>query len=244
MSLKLTIIETGLPPLAIRDKYPKGYPAMFEALFRRVDPDMTFETVALESGDALPDPETLEAILITGSAYGVYDDVPWMRTLEEWIGFAAEQRVPMLGICFGHQVIASALGGDVRKAVEKGWGVGRHTYQVASHPDWMMPQAETFAVGVSHQDQVLSTPIGAEVLAGNDFAPHAALVYSRAPILSFQGHPEFSDEFLMDLYEARKGNPLTQEQVDQARESFRQPDDNTLMAKLIVDFLKATLRKS
>ena len=243
MSLKLTIIETGLPPLAIRDKYPKGYPAMFEALFRRVDPDMTFETVALESGDALPDPETLEAILITGSAYGVYDDVPWMRTLEEWIGFAAEQRVPMLGICFGHQVIASALGGDVRKAVEKGWGVGRHTIRSpAIQTGWCRrPRPRCWR---QPSDQVLSTPIGAEVLAGNDFAPHAALVYSRAPILSFQGHPEFSDEFLMDLYEARKGNPLTQEQVDQARESFSQPDDNTLMAKWMADFLKANLRKS
>ncbi len=238
MTMRLTIIETGLPPVAIRDQYPGGYPLMFEDLFRRVAPDMTFETVALEKGDELPDPESLEAILITGSAYGVYDDVPWMPALKDWIGFAAENSVPMIGICFGHQVIADALGGDVRKAVEKGWGLGRHTYQIAQKPYWMTPQAETFSVGVSHQDQVLSTPPDAEILAGNDFAPHAALIYRRAPIISFQCHPEFSDEFLSNLYQARKGNPLTDAQVEAAEDSFVVPDDNELVARWMVSFLK------
>lgn len=239
--MRLTIIETGLPPLAIRDKYPGGYPLMFEHLFGAVAPDMTFETVALEKGDALPDPETLEAILITGSAYGVYDDVPWMRTLKEWIGFAAEHQVPMIGICFGHQVIADALGGDVRKS-DKGWGLGRHTYQIERHPFWMTPDADQFSVGVSHQDQVLSLPPDAEVLAGNAFAPHAALVYGRAPIISFQCHPEFDDDFLRNLYEARRGNPLTQEQVDGAISSFSIMDDNLLVTKWMVNFLNSCIK--
>ena len=235
--MRLTIIETGLPPLAIRDQYPGAYPKMFEDLFISVDPEMTFETVALEDGDALPDPEALEGILITGSAYGVYNEVPWMRTLKEWIGFAADARVPMIGICFGHQVIADALGGDVRKS-DKGWGLGRHTYQVERHPTWMTPQVPSFSIGVSHQDQVLREPADAAVLAGNDFAPHASLVYSRAPIISFQAHPEFSDEFLSALYTARKGNPLTEEQVDQAISSFETPDDNLLLAQWMVNFLQ------
>ena len=134
--MRLTIIETGLPPEAIRENYPGGYPLMIQRLMGRADPDMTFETVSVEKGDALPDPESLDAILITGAAYGVYDDTPWMRTLKEWIGFAAENKVPMIGICFGHQIIADALGGDVRKS-EKGWGLGRHTYQLKIKPEWM-----------------------------------------------------------------------------------------------------------
>ncbi len=235
--MKLTIVETGLPPVAIRDQYPGGYPLMFERLFQAVEPEMTFETIALEQGEALPDPETLDAILITGSAYGVYDDVSWMRTLKEWIGFAAEHEVPMIGICFGHQVIADALGGDVRKS-DKGWGLGRHTYQIEQHPDWMQPDADQFSVGVSHQDQVLVRPIGSDVLAGNEFAPNAALVYTRAPIISFQCHPEFDDTFLRSLYEARKGNPLSQEQVDAAIGSFRVMDDNLKLAQWMVNFLK------
>lgn len=236
--MKLTIIETGLPPVVIRDNYPGGYPLMFERLFSAVAPDMSFETFSLIAGDLLPDPETLEAILITGSAYGVYDDVSWMRPLKEWIGFAAEHKVPMIGICFGHQVIADALGGDVRKS-DKGWGLGRHTYQVERHYDWMMPDADRFSVGVSHQDQVLVAPIGAEVLAGNAFAPNAALVYSRAPIISFQCHPEFSDAFLADLYLARKGCPLSGQQVEEAIASFRTMDDNARLAHWIVNFLRS-----
>ncbi|MAI90263.1 homoserine O-succinyltransferase [Ponticaulis sp.] len=238
--MRLTIVETGLPPEDIRDDYPGGYPVMFEALFAKSDPEMTFETVSVVKGDALPDPEGLEAILITGSAFGVYDETPWMRPLKEWIGFAAEQKVPMIGICFGHQVIADALGGDVRKS-DKGWGLGRHTYQVETQPAWMGPDArDTFSVGVSHQDQVLAPPADATILAGNEFAPHAALIYSRGPILSFQGHPEFDDKFLTDLYEARKGRPLSQAQVDDALSSFKTPDDNDLMARWMVSFLKSS----
>ena len=237
--MKLTIIETGLPPEAIREDYPGGYPVMFERLFLGADPEMTFETVSVVKGDDLPDPESLEAILITGSAYGVYDDTPWMRASKEWIGFVAEHQVPMLGICFGHQLIADALGGDVRKS-DKGWGIGRHTYKLAMKPDWMGEGApDHFSVGVSHQDQVLTPPADARVVGGNEFAPHAALVYSRAPILTFQGHPEFTDGFMSDLYEARKGRPLTDQQVTEALESFSVPDDNDLMARWMVSFLKA-----
>ena len=243
MALKLTIVETGLPPASIRDAYPGGYPAMFEALIGASAPEMTFETVSLEKGDTLPDPETLDGILITGSAYGVYDDVSWMGTLKEWIGFAAENAVPMVGICFGHQVIADALGGDVRKAVEKGWGIGRHTYRIYDAPDWRKVEGrDTFSVGVSHQDQVLSPPVDAHILAGNDFAPHAGLLYARAPILSFQGHPEFSDAFLRDLYEARKGNPLTEAQIAEAEVSMKTPDDNQLMGDWMAAFLKTHQR--
>ena len=106
----------------------------------------------------------------------------------------------------------------------------------------MTPDADRFSVGVSHQDQVLSLPPDAEVLAGNAFAPHAALVYGRAPIISFQCHPEFDDDFLRNLYEARRGNPLTQEQVDDAISSFSIMDDNLLVTKWMVNFLNSCIK--
>lgn len=239
--MKLTIIETGLAPIAIRDQY-KSYPDMFADLFRAVDPAMTFETIALISGEALPDLETLEAVLITGSAYGVYDDVAWMRMLKEWIGFVSEHQVPMIGICFGHQVIADALGGDVRKS-DKGWGIGRHTYDVLRHPHWLKPDAERFSVGVSHQDQVITPPADARVLASSAFCPNAALIYDRSPVLTFQCHPEFSDQFLTDLYNARKGNPLSEKQVSEAEASLHIMDDNLLVAKWMHAFLTESVRK-
>ena len=138
--------------------------------------------------------------------------------------------------------IADALGGDVRKS-DKGWGLGRHTYQICYRPDWMTEGGENFSVGVSHQDQVLSPPPDAQVLAASDFAPHAALTYARGPILSFQGHPEFSDGFMTELYEARRGNPLTEEQVNAAVESFRIQSDSKLMARWMAAFLKSSAGK-
>ena len=98
---------------------------------------------------------------------------------------------------------------------------------------------DRFSVGVSHQDQVLTPPPDARVLGGNAFAPHAALIYARGPILSFQGHPEFTDSFLEDLYNVRRGTRFSEEEVDEAISSFRVKDDNDLMADWMVSFLKA-----
>ena len=236
--MKLTIIETGLPPEPIRSNYRDGYPGMFETLLGAVSDELTFETVALETGEVLPDPETLDAVLITGSAHGVYDPVSWLPSLREWIGFVAETQAPMIGICFGHQVIADALGGDVRKS-EKGWGIGRHSYDITHRPDWLTSVPETFGVGVSHQDQVITPPVDAKVFAASDFTENAALVYSRAPILTFQGHPEFNDAYLTDLYSCRVGKYFTQDEVDAALLSLKIPADDELVAKWMLEFLLA-----
>ena len=133
--MKITIIETGLPPEDLRADWP-GYPAMFEALISAVDDSFTYETVSIVRGDPLPDPAKLEGIIITGSAFGVYDEVDWMPALMDFIRDANEARTPQFGICFGHQAMAEALGGSVVKS-DKGWGVGRHTYNTPHRPDWM-----------------------------------------------------------------------------------------------------------
>ena len=105
--MKLTIIETGQAPLAIRDRFP-DYPAMFRQMFARVDAAITCETVSVAKGEALPDPETLEGVLYTGSPAGVYDPEPWISPLKDFIRSAATARTPQVGICFGHQIMGEA----------------------------------------------------------------------------------------------------------------------------------------
>ena len=112
--MKLTIVETGLVPEPIRASFV-DYPGMFRALVRASDPAMDFETVSVIKGEALPDPASLEAILITGSPAGVYDDDPWIGPLMNFARAAAAAGVPQVGICFGHQLLAEALGGKVIK---------------------------------------------------------------------------------------------------------------------------------
>lgn len=234
--MKITIIETGLAPEPIRDDYA-SYPEMFEALISSADDGFAFETVSPVRGETLPDPSALQAILITGSAAGVYEDHDWMEPLFEFIRSAANERTPQVGICFGHQAIAKALGADVAKA-DAGWGLGLHTYDVHHAPHWMDP-VETFALGVSHQDQVLSLPEGAKLIAASGFTPFAALDYPDAAVMSFQGHPEFDSEFFEALYRVREGTRFTTEFVNEAVETLRRPNHNRDVAKWISAFYRS-----
>ena len=126
---RITIIETCLVSPKNRELHG-SYPQMFEHMIGAADATVTFNTVSIPAGEPLPDIEGLEAILITGSAAGVYDAFDWIAPLEEFVRTAHDRKVPMVGVCFGHQLIAQALGGTARKS-EKGWGIGRHVYDVA-----------------------------------------------------------------------------------------------------------------
>lgn len=232
----LTIVETGRPPEKIVGDWPL-YPAMFESLLAPHLPGWSCEAVALSEGDPLPDPATLDAILITGSPAGVYENTPWMAPLMDFIRQAAKVSTPQVGVCFGHQAIAHALGGDVAKS-DKGWGIGRHVYNIDEPQSWMGAAAPaTFSLGVSHQDQVLSLPPGATLIGGNAFCPFAALTYPAAKAISFQGHPEYSAGFSCALYGVRKGTRLSVEMVDEAERSLEIPVDNDLVGGWIGAFL-------
>ena len=234
--MKITIIETGLAPEPIRDQHP-SYPDMFETLISSADDGFVYETISPARGERLPDPATRDAILITGSAAGVYEDHHWMQPLFDFIRRAANNKTPQVGICFGHQAIAKALGARVEKA-DAGWGLGLHTYDVHHAPGWMDP-IETFALGVSHQDQVLSLPDGANVIAASDFTPFAALDYPGSAAMSFQGHPEFDTEFFEALYRVREGTRFTSDVVNNAVETLRRPNHNHDVAKWISKFYRS-----
>ncbi|MEZ5998815.1 MAG: glutamine amidotransferase [Hyphomonas sp.] len=237
--MKLTLIETGLPPEPLRAHFD-DYPAMFRQMMSAVG-DFAFETVSVVKGDALPDPAGLDAVMMTGSPAGVYDAEPWIAPLEDFIRAAAGADVPQVGICFGHQILAEALGGKVVKS-GKGWGVGRHTYDIVACPDFVDETCPpSVSAAVSHQDQVVVCPPGAEVIAASEFTPFAGLYYPDAPALSFQCHPEFDDTFSAALYalrRARLGDALT----DEAIASLGKGGDHVRLARWIGAFLTAHAR--
>ena len=234
--MKLTIIEAGLAPEPIRHQFP-DYPAMFEQLISQADTTLDYETVSIVKGAPLPDPASLDAILITGSPFGVYDDESWMTPLMDFIRWAANASTPQIGVCFGHQIIAKAMGARVEKS-DKGWGVGRHVYTMGGSPHWMKDTPNTAAFAVSHQDQVLSLPIGADVLASSAFTPYAALIYQQAPIISVQGHPEFENDFAGALYNCRRAR-LGETLANEAVASLDHPHDNQSAASWMAAFLAA-----
>jgi GMP synthase-like glutamine amidotransferase len=203
LPMQITIIQTGDVPQALRGRFGP-YRRMFERMFDGTGQGFTYNMVAASDGEPLPDPAKLEAIVITGSAAGVYDDLPWMEPLRNFIRDAYGKRTPMLGVCFGHQIMADALGGEVRKS-EKGWGLGRHLYRVHGRPAFMQESPELLAVACSHQDQVITPPPEAEVFLASEFTPNAGLVYRNGAALSLQPHPEFEDDYTIALAELRRG---------------------------------------
>ncbi|WP_449394633.1 type 1 glutamine amidotransferase [Devosia riboflavina] len=209
---------------------------MFERMFDGTGNGFSYEAVTAYGNSLLPDPTRLEGIVITGSPAGVYEDHDWLPPLREFIRRAYEAKTPMLGICFGHQIMADALGGDVRKS-EKGWGLGRHAYRVANRPDFMAGAPETLSIACSHQDQVIVPPNEAEVILASDFTPNAGLFYKSGKALSFQPHPEFHDDYALALVELRRGR-APEEVVEQGVASFAQSSDSDQMADYIGKFFR------
>jgi len=234
--MKLTIIQTGDVPLPLRDQFAP-YPTMFHDMFDRTGQSFDYETVRAHDGGPLPDPARLDGILITGSAAGVYDDFVWLDPLRAFIRAAYSSRTPMIGICFGHQIMADALGGDVRKS-EKGWGIGRHVYGVAANrPSLIGGARPEFAIACSHQDQVIAPPAEADVFLSSEFTPNAGLLYRNGAAISLQPHPEFADDYAVALAHLRKGK-APDETIAQAVASMSRPSNSDEVAGYLADFLQ------
>lgn len=232
--MKLTLIQPTDVPGPLRDRFG-AYHLMFERMFAAEG--FTFETIRLSEGQELPDPATLDATLVMGSAAGVYDtQYPWMDPLRDYIRNAYAAKTPMVGICFGHQIMADALGGDVRKS-EKGWGLGRHVYGVTTRPAMIGGDLPEFAIACSHQDQVIEPPKEATTFLSSDFTPHAGLVYANGAAMSLQPHPEFEDDYTLALVDLRRGK-APDSVLDTARASVSRASDSREIAGYLGAFLK------
>ena len=235
--MKIGILKTGRPP---RPAIPQfgTYPDMFMELLGRDAYD--WRTYAADEGEYPAAPEDCDAYIVTGSAAGVYDDDPWIGQLLDFLR-AAKGRARLVGVCFGHQAMAQAFGGQVIKS-PKGWGIGEHAYDVVSLEPWMDgPEgvgAPTMRLPASHQDQVVALPPNAEVIAASEFTPMAALAYRDQPAISMQPHPEFLPAYATALIEARRGKVYAEDEADRAVASFGRPDDRARVGGWINAFLR------
>jgi GMP synthase-like glutamine amidotransferase len=229
---RITIIETGLVSERTRARYG-SFPQMFERMIRAADASIDFDTVSIINGEPFPDPGALQAVLITGSPAGVYDEFDWIAPLEDFVRKAYASQTPMVGVCFGHQLMAQALGGTVRKS-EKGWGIGRHVYDIA--PGNGVIEGERIAIAASHQDQVIEPPPGARTILFSAFTEHAGLLYGNGTALSVQPHPEFDTGFAHLCCDIRKGH-APDAVIAQAKASLVEPVDNERLGRAITRFL-------
>lgn len=178
------------------------YPDMFMRLLGALDPSLEFRVYHVERGEYPEDIDEVDAYLITGSKFSVYDDEPWIQRLAGFVRELHARRKKVIGICFGHQMIAHALGGETRKSRE-GWGVGLHRHRFHRPPSWFDGGDAEFRILVSHQDQVERVAPGTEVLAGSDFCENAVCQIGDH-ILTFQGHPEFVSGYAREIMQFRR----------------------------------------
>lgn len=244
MTAKLTLglIEVGLPPEDFNNRYG-SYPSMFKSLLNELSDDFQFRDYAVLSGEIPQQACECDAWLITGSKHGVYEDHPWIEPLSELIRSAHQADIPMIGICFGHQLISQALGGVVAKS-DKGWALGVNNYQLVANKPWMKGAEQEFSMQAYHQDQVLELPAGTEVIASSEFCPYAALNFADRAI-SFQAHPEFSAEYTRALLSNRMSQGmLPEQQTQQALEVLDQPNQRQLVGSWMASFLRYKLLNS
>ena len=226
--MHIGILEPGVTPEDLLDKHGT-MPEMAERLFGRLDPSLRFSTWRVVDG-VFPDAVTAtDGWLVMGSKHGVYEDLPWMRTLKDFLRQAIARDVPVVGICFGHQILAEAMGGKVVKS-ERGWGCGVHRYTLSDGGE--------IAIAAMHQDQVIEVPPDAQVIATSEFCPVAGLDYGGRAI-SFQPHPEFADAFARDLVASRRGGPIPIPVADVALASIGGPTDRERLGRRIIDFFRS-----
>jgi GMP synthase-like glutamine amidotransferase len=186
-----------------------------------------FDAYAVVDGIFPEGADAADGWLITGSRHGVYEDHPWIGPLERLIRDIHTRGLPLIGICFGHQIIAQALGGKVEK-YPGGWAVGNTEYRLGE---------KVLALNAWHQDQVTELPEGARVLGGNAFCENAVLAYGDS-IWSIQPHPEFTARFLEGLIKTRGPGVVPDARLAAAKSRLKLPDNNADIAAHMAAFFK------
>lgn len=211
-----------------------NYPGMFERVLGSVDAAIKFRHYNVELGEYPEELDECDGYVITGSKKSVYDDEPWILVLSTFVRQLHQRRKKIVGICFGHQLVAEALGGKTEPA-RGGWAVGVHENQILKEQSFMDPPVARFALVVSHKDQVSKLPEGAELLASSDFCPIAMFRIDNH-ILTFQGHPEFTRAYSKDLMEFRQ-DILGEEKFSAGIESLGRSHDSETISRWIVRFI-------
>jgi len=210
------------------------YPELFAALLG----PLGIEVVPYAAEDGrLPDSvDECDGWVTSPSRCSVLDELPWIHRLGDFVVEAVVRERPFVGICFGHQMLASLFGGRVERA-EVGWGVGVKEYEIVERRPWMSPPRDRIALVASHEDQVTSLPDDAVLLARADYCPMAA--FELGPrCITLQPHIEFSPEISGRLLDLRR-DLIGADVVAAARATLGRTPDRALVAGWFAEFLRA-----
>ncbi|MCK6262973.1 type 1 glutamine amidotransferase [Vibrio sp. ZSDE26] len=227
--MKIGILAAGDTPPALKEQYP-SFAHMTSDMIHSYLPRAEFEYFDVRDNQFPEQLDEMVAWVITGSVHCANEELPWMLKLEGIIKELHQNKQCLIGICFGHQIIAKALGGTVEQ-FNGGWGVGLHKYQ------WQNESHQTSYLPAFHQDQVVKAPKGAKVLISSTFCKNAGLLYG-ANIFTCQFHPEFSNDFEQALLSLFEGSTIPMSVADNAHNSLSErASDNPVVGRWIGDLI-------
>jgi len=237
-TVKVCILDNDHLDPAVADTYA-SYGAMTEKMFAAAGVPWRFDRYDTVLGRYPDSFDDYDVVLLTGSKADSFSDEPWVRELRRHVTALLQQRKKLLGICFGHQLIAHCLGAQVGRA-PNGWGMGRMAY------DWVGPASlkpdavdATINLLASHQDQVLTLPASATLLARSDFCPIAAYAIDDH-VFCVQPHPEFVEAYSAYLLDKRRER-VGEERYAAARAELSLPHDGLEVARFMQRFIEGTL---
>ena len=215
------------------------YHTMFLRFFNSNSIEISLDIYKVYHGEYPNDLSIYDGFISSGSLAGVYENDPWIKTYQEFIKKLYDSGYKHIGICFGHQMIAQALGGKVEKA-KVGWGLGIKKAKIKEYKHWMnrLPADEINLI-VSHQDQVVKLPSNATVLASNEHCPLSMFSVDEH-FLGIQAHPEFTKKFSRAAIEYRR-TIVDPGIIEKALESLSNSTDEKRVIKWIENFFKGSL---
>ena len=233
------ILQCGEVPENLRQSFI-DYNEMMSQSLTVADPALNYRTWRVFDGE-IPRPDACDAWITTGSRHSVNDENDWTHGFCDFVGEVSQLQRPFIGICYGMQMMAKALGGKVEFA-DQGWGIGVATSAVYRQPFWMGEPVDTVNLVVSHQEQVTDLPEDATLIAGSDFCPNSIFTVGRH-MLGIQGHPEFTTDYSQALMEARRAI-IPAERISQGMGSLSKPVDRALAFEWIVRFIRSAVAES
>ena len=173
--------------------------------------------------------------MVTGSKHSVYDEIDWILQLKSFVLEIWQSQTSYIGVCFGHQMLAEALGGKVQKA-ESGWSIGVNTFEISQHRNWILPPRASLNLLMMCQDQVKVLPENSTVLAHTSSCPVGMFTVGNK-MLGIQAHPEFSKKYNQTLMEDRL-EIMGKEKVENGLESLSKELDNSTIVNWIINFIQ------
>ncbi len=222
--MKIGLLVAGVLPDTLVERFGH-YGVMYEELLEGQGFDFIHYDV--RGGQMPASVDEADGWIVTGSKNGAYEDLPWINALKETLKSILLSGTPIVGICFGHQILAQVLGGKVEQ-FGGGWMLGRQSYQ-------LQDGRELHAMAW-HQDQVVELPQGARLLASSEGCKNAMFAYGDQ-VLGIQPHPEFDADVVRRAL--KSGAALPDDRAQTAKDTANLPVDRSALVDMVSEFLNA-----